>query len=156
MLYVKSEYFMNQYDRQCAYSVRMRCVVQQRLQWKSNRYYIFWVRVCGLRYPAWNAHAPYRHLWPVRFYYIFPTLSHKRHDFWKIITEHKMCFDFLYNFCLKHFSLLEEFSDKWSKMYVGLHVKYPIFLSDSNGNWIFSTCLRKKMQILNLIKIRPL
>jgi hypothetical protein len=34
-----------------------------------------------------------------------PTLSHKRHDFReKKVTEHKMCFDFLYNFCLKIFS----------------------------------------------------
>jgi len=32
-------------------------------------------------------------------------LSYKRHDFPKKVTEHKMCFDFLYNFCLKHFSL---------------------------------------------------
>jgi hypothetical protein len=31
-------------------------------------------------------------------------LSHKRRDFRKKVTEHKMCFDFLYNFCLKHFS----------------------------------------------------
>jgi hypothetical protein len=48
-------------------------------------YYIFWVCVCSLRYPArnahapyghlWyparNAHAPYGHLWPVLFYNIF-------------------------------------------------------------------------------------
>jgi hypothetical protein len=33
----------------------------------------------------------------------FPTLSHKRKDLEKII-EHEMCFDILYNFCLKHFS----------------------------------------------------
>jgi len=33
---------------------------------------IFWVWVCSLRYPACNAHAPYCHLWPARFYNIFP------------------------------------------------------------------------------------
>ena len=35
----------------------------------------------------------------------FSTLSHKRHDLKKkSLFEHKMCFDFLYNLCLKHFS----------------------------------------------------
>ena len=32
-------------------------------------YYIFWVSVCSLRYPARNAHA--HHLWPVQLYNIF-------------------------------------------------------------------------------------
>ena len=35
---------------------------------------------------------------------IFFILSHKRQDFRKKFTEHKMC-DFLYNFCLIHLSL---------------------------------------------------
>jgi hypothetical protein len=43
---------------------------QSLLPWKSNKYYIFWVRICSLRYPACNAHAPYYHLWPVRPYNI--------------------------------------------------------------------------------------
>jgi hypothetical protein len=55
-----------------------------------------------------------------------------------------MCFDFLYNFCLKHFSFYEEMSDVWSQMYIGLHVKYPLFLSDFlNKTWIFLTDLWK-------------
>jgi len=38
-----------------------------------------------------QAHAPYCHLWPVRLHSVFPTLSHKRHDFREKATEHKMC-----------------------------------------------------------------
>jgi len=30
-----------------------------------------------------------------------------------------------------------------SKMYIGLHVKYLLFLSDSNDTWIFSKEFRK-------------
>jgi len=50
-----------------------------------------------------------------------------------------MCFDFPYSFCLKHFSFYEELSQVWSKMYVGLNVKYPLFLSDFNETWLLST-----------------
>ena len=48
--------------------------VQQLLQWKSSKNYILRVCVCiwSLSYPAWNAHVPYCHLWPVRLYDIFP------------------------------------------------------------------------------------
>ena len=34
----------------------------------------------------------------------FFTLSHKWQDLQKDVTEYKMCYDFLYNFCLKYFS----------------------------------------------------
>jgi len=43
-----------------------------------------------------------------------------------------MCFDFLYNIGLKHFSFCEEMSEIILKMYIGLQVKYPLFLSDFN------------------------
>jgi hypothetical protein len=48
-----------------------------------------------------------------------------------------MCFDFLYNVCLKHFSFLEEVSEirVCTKMCVGLHVKYPLFLSGFNESF---------------------
>jgi hypothetical protein len=42
------------------------------LQWKSNKYYIFWVWICSLRYPARNAHEPNCHLCPSRLYSTFP------------------------------------------------------------------------------------
>ena len=41
------------------------------LQFKSNEYYIFWVCVYSLRYPACNARAPYCHLRPARLYIIY-------------------------------------------------------------------------------------
>jgi hypothetical protein len=44
----------------------------------------------------------------------FSALSRKRHDFQKKVTDHKMCFDFLYNFYLKHFSLYDEISEMLS------------------------------------------
>jgi len=63
------------------------------------------------------------------------TLSHKPHDFWKKKNiEHKMCFDFLYNFCLKDFLFKVELSEMWPEIYIGLRVKYPLFLSDFNEN----------------------
>jgi len=34
----------------------------------------------------------------------FFILSHKCHSITGKVIDHKMCFDFLYNFCLKHFS----------------------------------------------------
>ena len=54
-----------------------------------------------------------------------------------------MCFDILYSFFLKHFSFLGELSEIWSKVYIGRHVKCPLFLSDFNETWIFSTDFRK-------------
>jgi len=35
---------------------------------ESSNYYIFWECFFGLSYPAWNAHAPYYHLWPIELY----------------------------------------------------------------------------------------
>jgi len=43
-----------------------------------------------------------------------------------------MCFEFLRDFCVKHFLFYEELSEICLKMCIGLHVKYPLFLSDFN------------------------
>jgi hypothetical protein len=66
--------------------------------------------------------APYCHLLPARLYNIFTHLSYKRHGFRDKNTEHKMCFDLLYNFCPTYFSFQEEMSEIWSKTYIGLQV----------------------------------
>jgi hypothetical protein len=41
-------------------------------------------------------------------------------------------------------------------MYTGLHVKYPLFLSDINETWIFFDRFSKNLQISNFMKIRLL
>jgi hypothetical protein len=48
----------------------------------------------------------------------------------KTVIEHKMCFDFIYNCCLEHFSFYKEIGEISSRMYTGLHVKYLSLLSD--------------------------
>ena len=50
---------------------------------------------------------------------------------------------------LKHFSFLEELSEILLKMYIGLHVKYWLFLLD-----FMSTGFSKNNQISNFMKIR--
>ena len=47
------------------------------------------------------------------------------------------------------------FSEILSYMRKRLHVKYPLFLSNFNKTWIFSTEGRKKAQMSNFIKICP-
>jgi len=75
----------------------------------------------------------------------------------KKLLNKNMCFDFLYNFCLKLFSFLEEFGEMWFKMSVGLTVKYrkvpllcPILMKLE-----FLERFSKNSQISNFMKIRP-
>jgi hypothetical protein len=93
--------------------------------------------VYSLSYPSCNAHASYCHPWPVRLYKIFP--RYPIEGTFNKVFEHNMFFDLPYNFGLKYFSISEELSEIWSKMYIDLQIKYPLFLSDLNNTWIFST-----------------
>ena len=62
---------------------------------------------------------------------------------------------FLYKFYLKHFSHQYELSEKWSNMYIGLHVKYSLFLSKFNYVLNFSTDFRKVLRCQKSWKICP-
>ena len=56
-------------------------------------------------------------------------------------------------FCLK---ILSELSEILSKVYIGLHVKYPILFSDFKEISIFSIDLQtKKKLIIKILKILP-
>jgi len=76
---------------------------------------------------------------------IFSTLCHKQHDFRKNknFFNTKCVLWFTLHICLKYFSFYEEMSEVWSKMSSGLHVQYPLFLSDFIETRIFSTNFRK-------------
>ena len=61
---------------------------------KNNKYYIFCACLCSLRYPAYNAHAPFCHLWPAPLYNIFffsNYLINGKIFEKKNVIEHKMC-----------------------------------------------------------------
>jgi len=63
-----------------------------------------------------------------------------------------VCFDFLYNFCMKQFSFWEQVSEIWSKMYIGLHIQYRLFLPDFNETWTFLTDFQKNTQTSYFVK----
>ena len=56
-------------------------------------------------------------------------------------------------FVWKHFSFREELSEIWSKICIGLHVKYRLIFPDFKETWIFPADYRKNAQIRNLMKI---
>ena len=86
-------------DRQCTYNVAL-------LQLRINKYCIFWMCVCSLRYPACTAHAPYFHMWLVLFCNIVPHYLTNGTIFEKTNIEPKMCFDFLLQLMFETFLIL--------------------------------------------------
>ena len=77
--------------------------------------------------------------------YIPHTLSHERHDFRKNkITEHKMRV-LIFSTILSETFLIVRRTER--DMCTGLHLKCPLFLSDINETWIFSTDFEKNSSI---------
>jgi len=121
--------------------------VQPLSQWQNNKYYVLWVCVCSLGNTACKEHAQY---------YIvicgvsvstifFPHYLINGTIFGKKVIEHKICIfiffrTFVWNISLH--LLFERFlilgRTEISKLYTGLHIKYPFLFSDFNETWIFS------------------
>ena len=79
--------------------------------------------VCILSYPACKARTPHCHLWPV--YLIFPHCL-KAARYWSYWIQN-VCFDILYSCRPKHSQFYDEFSEIWSKTYIGVHVQYRCY-----------------------------
>ena len=94
------------------------------------------VCVCSLGYLAWNAHAS------LRLCCIFPHYLTAARFSIKKNTERKM---FVLIFSTTFVRNISHSKKNWArfdlktKMYVGHHVKGPLFLSDFIETWIFST-----------------
>jgi len=100
---------------------------------------------------------------------LLSTLSHKRHDisfkkkggYW----TQNVCFEFRYNFWMKHFSLrtvqcdiitnVHRSSCTVTRCYCCFVVCLLLLLSGFNKTWIFFTNFRNNTQIPNFMKIRP-
>jgi hypothetical protein len=68
-----------------------------------------------------------------------------------------MYYCFLYNFFSEKFLILRRTEQDLIKIYIGVHVKYRLFLSDFNEHCIFQTVFfSKKTQISNFVKISPM
>jgi hypothetical protein len=97
------------------------------------------VRVCSLRRPACNAHAPCCHCGLPGSTTLFHIIS-QRARFFKNVIEHKIC---VLIFSTTFVRNIWELSEILARIYVGLHVRSPLFLADFNENWIFLTDFRK-------------
>jgi hypothetical protein len=62
----------------------------------------------------------------------FSTLSHKRRDFRKQVIEHDICVLIPLHRFSDTFLLIKKTAHIRLKTYIGLHVKYQLFLSDFN------------------------
>jgi len=112
--------------------------------WKSTKYSIFWVCVCSLGYPACN--ALYCHLCSARLYNIFLRYLINGTFFGRKVIKGKMWVLF---FSTTSVWNIPHSKNKWARYDKNVHrssCKVPLFLSDFNQAWIFSTVFWKILQ----------
>jgi len=132
---------MDQPDRQCTYNVtltRVRAtIVAVEKQWVLHN---LSACICSLRHPASNAHAPYCHLWPARLCNIFPRyLVTARLSGGGELIKRKCVFWFSLQLLSDTFLILRRNERDIIKNVYWSSCKVPLFLSEFNETWIFST-----------------
>ena len=104
-------------------------------------------RACRLTNPGCNA-PPYSHLRPLWLHHIFRHYSINGTIFGKKLLNIKCVFSFSQQLLSKTYLILRIVKrDIVINVWKRLHVKYPLFLSDFNKTWIFSTYFRKSRNI---------
>ena len=109
------------------------------LQWKSNKYYIFWVCVCSHGHSAWNVHAPYCHLWPAWLHNIFLLYLINSTIFDKNFLNIKCVCWFSPQLMAETFLILRRTEwDKIKNVYWSSCI-VPLFMAYFNETWTSST-----------------
>ena len=85
----------------------------------------------------------------------YSTLFYKRHDFRGKKIDYKMCVLNLSKTLVRNIAYSTIIQRDIITHVIGLHVEHPLFLSDFNQTWIFSTDFRKKLSNVNFIKTFP-
>ena len=112
------------------------------------------VCICSLSYPACNAHVPYCHQWPARFYNILPHYLINGTIFEKKLLNTKCVFSFFIQSLSETFLILRRNErDMIKNVYWSCKVPFTILplLWHLNFLDIFS----KNSEIPNFMKIRP-
>jgi hypothetical protein len=118
--------------------------MQPLLLWKSSEYYTTWVCV----FVALGIHAMrMRHidLSPATFY-SFPHCLINGTIFENKFLNTNCVYWFSLQFLSETFLILRRNERDIIKMYISLHVKYPLFVTDFNKTWIFRTDFRKLLK----------
>ena len=110
---------------------------------KSSEYYIFWVFVRSLRYPACNAHAPYCHLWLAALYFIILHYLKKGTILKKKVFIIKCVYRVPLQILSEKVFILRRTERDMINNVPWSSCEVPLFLSDFNETWIFSTDFRK-------------
>ena len=152
--FLQAKHSNRQQDRQCTTIAKRRRVLATLLQWKISKYYIFWECVYSLRYPEFNAHAPYCRLWPLRRYYIFPhyLINGANVEIKRLFVIKSLCWSSLQLLSWTFLILRRNEPDMIKNIYWS-SCKVPVFVSDLNKTWIFFGIFSKNSHISNYIRI---